>query len=249
MASTVLVTGASAGFGAAMVRRWAKGGARVIAAARRVDRVQALADELGPAVFPVQLDVQDRVAVNGAVESLLEEFEAIDVLVNNAGLARGAEPAQEADLDGWQQMLDTNCTGLLHCTRAVLPAMVARGRGHVVNIGSIAATYPYPGANVYGATKAFVRQFSLNLRSDLHGTGVRVTCIEPGLGNTDFYKVRDGNAEKADAMHEGTQPLTAQDIADAAVWAVGQPPHVNVNTIELMPVVQSFGALPVHRPG
>lgn len=248
MTSTVLVTGASSGFGAAIARRWAAGGAKVVAAARRVDRLQQLADEFGPNVLPVELDVRDRVAVGKVLGSLPEEFAAVDVLVNNAGLAKGLEPAQAADLDAWQQMIDTNCAGLVYCTRAVLPGMVERGRGHVVNLGSIAASYPYPGGNVYGATKAFVRQFSLNLRSDLHGTGVRVTCIEPGLaGETEFSAVRFGDQQKADALYAGTQPLTPEDIADAVQWAVSQPPHVNVNTIELMPVAQSFAPLQVHR--
>ncbi|MFO7193835.1 SDR family oxidoreductase [Thermocrispum agreste] len=248
MTSTVFVTGASAGFGAEMVRRWAARGDRVIAAARRRERVQALADELGPSVLPLELDVRDRVQVNHAIETLPEEFATIDVLVNNAGLAKGMEPAHEADLDGWQQMIDTNCAGLVYCTRAVLPGMVARGSGHVINIGSIAGTYPYPGSNVYGATKAFVRQFSLNLRSDLHGTGVRVTCIEPGLsGNTEFSNVRLQDDEKAAAVYEGTEPLTPEDVAEAAIWAASQPPHVNINVIELMPVVQSFAGLAVHR--
>ncbi|MGH3433447.1 MAG: SDR family NAD(P)-dependent oxidoreductase, partial [Thermocrispum sp.] len=149
-----------------------------------------------------------------------------------------------------QQMLDTNCAGLVYCTRAVLPGMVARGRGHVVNLGSVAGTYPYPGGNVYGATKAFVRQFSLNLRSDLHGTGIRVTCVEPGLaGETEFSAVRFGDAAKAGQVYRGTQPLTPEDVAEAVLWAVAQPPHVNVNSIELMPVVQSFAPLQVHRDG
>jgi 3-hydroxy acid dehydrogenase/malonic semialdehyde reductase len=248
MTSTVLVTGASSGFGAAIARRWAASGAKVVAAARRVDRLQQLADEFGPNVLPVELDVRDRVAVAKTLGSLPEEFAAVDVLVNNAGLAKGLEPAQGADLDAWQQMIDTNCAGLVYCTRAVLPGMVERGRGHVVNLGSIAASYPYPGGNVYGATKAFVRQFSLNLRSDLHGTGVRVTCIEPGLaGETEFSAVRFGDQAKAEALYAGTQPLTPEDIADAVQWAVSQPPHVNVNTIELMPVAQSFAPLQVHR--
>lgn len=248
MTSTVLVTGASAGFGAEMVRRWAARGDRVIAAARRRERVQALADELGPSVLPLELDVRDRVQVNHAIETLPDEFSTIDVLVNNAGLAKGMEPAHEADLDAWQQMIDTNCAGLVYCTRAVLPAMVARGSGHVINIGSIAATYAYPGGNVYGATKAFVHQFSRNLRSDLHGTGVRVTCIEPGLaGNTEFSNVRFDDDEKAAAVYEGTEPLTPEDVAEATIWAASQPPHVNINFIELMPVVQSPAGLAVHR--
>lgn len=248
-ARTVLVTGASTGFGAAIARRFAASGAQVVVAARRGDRLAALVEELGPAVLPVVLDVRDRTAVEAAVASLPEDFAAIDVLVNNAGLARGLDPAPKADLDDWERMLDTNCRGLLYCTRAVLPGMVARGTGHVVNLGSIAGTYPYPGGNVYGATKAFVRQFSLNLRSDLHGTGVRVTCIEPGMcGGTEFSTVRfDGDQGKADAVYAGMQPLTAEDIAESVHWTASLPAHVNVNTIELMPVAQSFGAFQVDR--
>jgi 3-hydroxy acid dehydrogenase / malonic semialdehyde reductase len=239
------VTGASSGFGAAIARRLAADGARVIAAARRAERLE----DLGPGVLPLQLDVRDRAAIDRAVASLPEEYAAIDVLVNNAGLALGLEPAQEADLEHWEQMVDTNCKGLMYCTRAILPGMVERGRGHVINLGSIAATYPYPGGNVYGATKAFVRQLSLNLRSDLHGTGVRVTCIEPGLaGGSEFSLVRfGGDAEKADALYAGTQPLTPEDIAESVHWAASLPAHVNVNTIELTPVAQSFAPLQIHR--
>ena len=246
---TVFVTGASSGFGAAVARRFAADGARVVVAARRVDRVKELASELGPRVLPLALDVRDRPAVAAAVEGLPEEFKAIDVLVNNAGLALGLGPAQDADLDDWDQMIDTNCKGLVYCTRAILPGMVARGRGHVINIGSIAGTYPYPGGNVYGATKAFVHQFSLNLRSDVHGTGVRVTCIEPGMcGGTEFSEVRfAGDRAKAQAVYAGMQPLTADDIAEAVCWATAQPAHVNVNVIELMPVAQSFAPFQVHR--
>jgi 3-hydroxy acid dehydrogenase/malonic semialdehyde reductase len=258
---TVFVTGASSGFGAAVVRRYAATGARVIAAARRLDRLTALADELneelddqsgddpGDGVLPLQLDVADRPAVEAAIAELPEEFAAIDVLVNNAGLALGLEPAQRADPDEWEQMIDTNCKGLVSCTRAVLPGMVERGRGHIVNLGSVAATYPYPGGNVYGGTKAFVHQFSLNLRSDLHGTGVRVTCIEPGLcGGTEFSVVRfGGDAEKAAAVYDGTEPLTADDIAEAIFWSTSLPQNVIVNTMELMPVVQSVGPFQIHR--
>ena len=248
---TVLVTGASAGFGTAIARRFAATGARVVAAARRADRLAELADELGPRVHAVELDVRDRAAVEAAVAGLPAEFAEIDVLVNNAGLARGLEPAQRADVDDWQQMLDTNCAGLVYCTRAVLPGMVSRSRGHVINLGSIAGTYPYPGGNFYGATKAFVRQFSLNLRADLHGTGVRVSCIEPGLvGGTEFSAVRfAGDQAKADAVYAGTEPLTPEDVAESVIWVATQPPHVNINTVELMPVVQSFGPLPVYREG
>jgi 3-hydroxy acid dehydrogenase/malonic semialdehyde reductase len=244
------VTGASSGLGEAIAHRYAAAGVRVVAAARRRDRLAALVDEFGEdLIFVSVLDVRDRAAIERLVASLPPAFAEIDVLVNNAGLALGLEPAQEADLDNWQRMIDTNCTGLVDVTRAVLPGMVARRRGHVVNMGSIAGTYPYPGGNVYGATKAFVHQFSLGLRADLHGTAVRVTSIEPGLiGGTEFSEVRfAGDAERAAGLYAGTQPLTPEDIAAAVEWATSQPPHVNVNVIELMPVVQSFGALPVDR--
>jgi 3-hydroxy acid dehydrogenase/malonic semialdehyde reductase len=171
------------------------------------------------------------------------------VLVNNAGLAAGLEPAQNADLDDWQQMVDTNCAGLMYMTRAVLPGMVARNRGHVVNLGSVAGVYPYPGGNVYGATKAFVHQLSRNLRTDLHGTAVRVTCIEPGLvGGTEFSTVRfHGDADRAAGVYAATTPLTADDVAEAVLWATDQPAHVNINLIELMPVVQSAGAFRIAK--
>ena len=245
----IFVTGASAGFGAAIVRRFAAKGARVIAAARRADRLEALAREFGDNVLPLALDVQDRPAVERAVANLPSAFASIDCVVNNAGLALGLEAAPQADLANWDRMIDTNCKGLVTVTRAILPGMVARGAGHVVNLGSTAGHYPYPGGNVYGATKAFVHQFSLNLRSDLHGTGVRVTCIEPGLcGGTEFSEVRfAGDKDKAAKVYAGMQPLTADDIAEAVDWATSQPSHVNVNTIELMPVAQSFAPLQIHR--
>ena len=247
---TVLITGASSGFGAVAARRFAALGDRVIAAARRTDRLLDLAKELGSDVLlPITLDVRDRASVEQLPATLPPDFAEVDILVNNAGLALGLAPAQEADLGQWEQMIETNCTGLVYVTRALLPQMVARGRGHVVNLGSIAGTYPYPGGNVYGATKAFVHQFSLNLRSDLHGTGVRVTCIEPGLvGGTEFSEVRfGGDRERAAAVYTGAEPLTADDIAAAIVWATSQPPHVNINTIELMPVSQSSAPLQVSR--
>jgi 3-hydroxy acid dehydrogenase / malonic semialdehyde reductase len=248
---TVLITGASSGFGTEAARRFAARGDRVVAAARRTGRLEALAAELGPdLLLPVTLDVRDRASVERLPGALPEKFAAIDILVNNAGLALGLKPAQEADLDQWDQMIQTNCTGLVYLTRAFLPQMVVRGSGHVVNLGSIAGTYPYPGGNVYGATKAFVHQFSLNLRSDLHGTGVRVTCIEPGLvGGTEFSDVRFGDSEQARKVYAGTQPLTPEDIAAAIEWATSQPPHVNINVIELMPVAQSSAPLQVDRRG
>lgn len=246
---TVVVTGASAGFGAAIARRFAAIGDRVVISARRTDRLAQLASEIGGAVHIVELDVQDRASVVRAFAELPEAFAAIDILVNNAGLARGLEPAQRAELDDWDQMIDTNCKGLVYATRAVLPGMVARGRGHVINIGSVAGSYPYPGGNVYGASKAFVHQFSLNLRSDLHGTGVRVTCVEPGLaGGTEFSTVRfNGDQNRANAVYANTDPLVADDIAEAVLWATSVPAHVNVNTIELMAVAQSFAPFQIHR--
>ncbi|MBM9465789.1 SDR family oxidoreductase [Nakamurella leprariae] len=247
--STVLVTGASAGFGNAIARRFVSEGHRVIATARRVDRLAALAEELGEAVHPVALDVRDRAAVEQVVASLPEPFATIDVLVNNAGMALGMEPAAEADLDAWDQMVDTNCKGVMYCSRAVLPGMVERGRGLVVNLGSIAGNWPYPGGNVYGATKAFVQQFSLNLRADLQGTGVRVTCIEPGLcGGTEFSTLRfRGDQDRADALYADVESISADDIAESVYWVASLPAHMNINTMEIMPVAQSFGPLPVFR--
>jgi 3-hydroxy acid dehydrogenase / malonic semialdehyde reductase len=244
----VFVTGASSGFGAAVARRFAATGARVVASARRADRLKELAAELGTRLLPVTLDVRDRAAVAEVVNGLPPEFADVDVLVNNAGLALGLGPAQTADLDEWDQMIDTNCKGLVYCTRAILPGMVARRRGHVINLGSVAGTYPYPGGNVYGGTKAFVHQFSLELRSDVHGTGVRVTCVEPGMADTEFSTVRfGGDRAQADAVYEGMQPMTADDIAESIFWAATLPSHVNVNVIELMATAQSFAPFQVAR--
>jgi 3-hydroxy acid dehydrogenase / malonic semialdehyde reductase len=245
----VFVTGASAGFGAAIARTFVKGGHRVIAAARRKERLVALANELGDALLPVELDVRDESAITSAIAALPEAFSQIDVLVNNAGLALGLEPAQRANLDDWKSMIDTNCTGLVNVTHAVLPGMVERNRGHVFNIGSVAGTYPYAGGNVYGATKAFVRQFSLNLRADVAGTALRVTDIEPGLvGGTEFSNVRfKGDDSKAGSVYDGVQALTPQDIADAIYWIATRPAHVNINAIEMMPIAQSFAPLQIHR--
>lgn len=245
----VFVTGASAGFGSAIARAFVNGGHRVVAAARRTDRLQALAAELGAALLPVELDVRDRAAVEAMPASLPADFAAVDVLVNNAGLALGLEPAQRAALDDWEAMIATNCTGLAQMTHAFLPGMVARNRGHIINLSSTAGRWPYPGSNVYGATKAFVRQFSLNLRADLAGTALRVTDVEPGLcGGTEFSKVRfHGDDEKAGKVYQNVQPLTPQDIAESIYWIATRPAHVNINTIELMPVAQSFAGLSVHR--
>ncbi len=247
----ILVTGATAGFGAAIVRRFAADGDRIVAAGRRSERLEALTNEFGSLVHPVVLDVRDRDAVAAAIEGLPPDFADLDLLVNNAGLALGLDPAQKADLEAWDQMVDTNVKGLMYVTRAVLPGMVARNCGLIVNLGSTAAIYPYPGGNVYGATKAFVRQFSLNLRADLLGTKVRVTDIEPGLvGGTEFSTVRfHGDGAKVAGLYEGADALTPEDIAETVHWIANLPPRVNVNAIELMPVTQSFGPLAVHREG
>lgn len=245
----ILITGATAGFGLAIARRFAAEGHRVVLAGRRQDRLDALLAELGDNAHALTLDVRDRDAVLAAIAGLPPEFADTDVLVNNAGLALGVNPAQRANLDDWHTMVDTNVKGLMTVTHAVLPGMVARDRGHVINIGSVAGNWPYPGGNVYGATKAFVRQFSLNLRADLAGTRVRVTDVEPGLvAGTEFSSVRfAGDTERADAVYKGTEPLTAEDVTDAVHWVATRPAHVNINTIELMPVCQSFAGLSINR--
>ena len=246
----IFVTGATSGFGAAIARRFAAEGHRVIAAGRRHDRLNALVEELGRhRIHPLVLDVRDRRAVEASVADIPDDFKDIDLLVNNAGLALGLEPAQAADLDAWEAMVDTNVKGVMYVTRTVLPGMVMRNRGHIVNLGSAAASYPYPGGNVYGATKAFVRQFSLNLRADLLGTRVRVTDVEPGLvGGTEFSAVRfRGDAQKATRLYEGADALTPDDVAETVYWVATLPARVNVNTIEIMPVSQAFAPLAVHR--
>jgi 3-hydroxy acid dehydrogenase/malonic semialdehyde reductase len=245
---TALVTGATAGFGRAITHRLVRDGWRVIATGRRADRLADLAREHGEAVLAHQLDVTDAAAVGALPGSLPQAWQTIDALINNAGLALGLEPAQ-ADLATWDQMVATNVTGLMHVTRALLPGMVARNRGHIVNLSSIAATYPYPGGHVYGASKAFVKQFSLNLRADLVGTNVRVTSLEPGLcGGTEFSTVRfGGDATKAARVYEGTTPLSAEDIAESVAWVLHLPPHVNINRIEMMPTCQASGPLAVKR--
>jgi len=248
----VVVTGATSGFGASTARRFASSGHRVVAVGRRKQRLQTLVAELGEErVHPVVLDVRDRPAVEAAFASLPADYAQVDVLVNNAGLALGLEPAHETSIEQWEEMVDTNVKGLMYMTRVLLPAMVARRRGHVINIGSVAATYPYPGGNVYCGTKAFVRQFSLSLRADLRHTHVRVSCVEPGLvGGSEFSLVRfGGDAERAARLYEGADPLTPEDVAEAVYWVAGLPARVNVNTLELMPVSQSFGPLPVDRAG
>ena len=245
----VLITGASAGFGAEMARTFVSHGHRVILAARRTDRIADLAAELGDAALPVTLDVTSRASIEAALAGLPADWQQIDVLINNAGLALNTVPAHEVPLDDWDTMIATNCKGLVTMTRLVLPDMVARGSGLVINIGSTAGHYPYPGGNVYGATKAFVEQFTLNLRADLVGTGVRATNLAPGLsGGTEFSNVRfKGDDSAAAKVYEGTTPLSAKDIADTAYWIATLPPHVNVNSIELMPTCQGFSPFTIKR--
>jgi len=245
----IFVTGATAGFGQSITRRFIATGHKVIASGRRAERLKELKDELGDNLYTVQLDVRNRAAIDEAIAALPAEWRNIDVLVNNAGLALGVEPAHKANIEDWENMIDTNNKGLVYMTRAVLPAMVERNVGHIVNIGSIAGSWPYLGGNVYGATKAFVRQFSLNLRTDLHGTALRVTDIEPGLvGGTEFSNVRfKGDDGRADAVYEGTTALTAEDVTEAVYWVTTLPKHVNINTLEIMPVAQTLAGLKVHK--
>jgi NADP-dependent 3-hydroxy acid dehydrogenase YdfG len=245
----VLITGASSGFGAEMVRKFVKNGNKVIAAARRIDNLRSLATELGGAVLPIQMDVTSKPSIQNALDSLQPEWQEIEVLINNAGLALGIEPAHKASLEDWETMIDTNCKGLVTITRLILPNMVTRGKGTIINIGSTAGAHPYPGGNVYGATKAFVEQFTFNLRADLVGTGVRATTLAPGLaGGTEFSNVRlKGNDEAAAKVYEGTVPLNPGDIAEAAYWIATLPPHVNINYIEMMPVSQGFSPFTISR--
>ena len=245
----VLITGASAGFGAAMCRRFVAAGYQVIGAARRADKLAQLQQELGAAFYPLSMDVTDKASVDAALASLPPQWADIDLLVNNAGLALGLEAADKADYGDWETMIHTNVLGLTYLTRQILPQMVARGSGYIINMGSIAGTYPYPGGNVYGATKAFVRQFSLNLRADLAGTGIRVSNIEPGMcGGTEFSQVRfKGDEARVAALYADVAFLSGEDIANTALWLYQTPPHMNINSIEIMPVAQSFSALPVRR--
>lgn len=245
----VLITGATAGFGAEMARTFVKSGYQVIITGRREDRLKALAEELGENCLPVVMDMTSRASVEDALAEMPQSWRQVEVLINNAGLALGTAPAQEALLEDWETMISTNCTGLVTITRALLPSMVARGSGLVINLGSIAGHYPYPGGNVYGATKAFVEQFTLNLRADLVGTGVRATNLAPGLcGGTEFSNVRfKGDDAAAAKVYEGTQPLTAQDIAETALWIARLPAHININSIEMMPVCQGFAPFTIKR--
>jgi serine 3-dehydrogenase len=250
MIKTAFVTGATSGFGLATARRFAAAGWRIVATGRRADRLQELVDQVGDKwVHAAAFDIRDADAMQAALDALPEGFRNIDLLVNNAGLAQGTAPAQQASLEDWRTMIDTNITALVTLTRALLPNVIAR-RGAIVNISSTAATYPYPGGNVYGGTKAFVSQFSLNLRSDLHGTGVRVTTLEPGMAETEFTLVRThGDQSASDTLYRGAQAMGADDIADTIYWIATLPSHLNVNRLELMPVSQSYAGFQVHRQG
>ncbi|MGA4440327.1 SDR family NAD(P)-dependent oxidoreductase [Psychrobacter pocilloporae] len=245
----VLITGASAGFGKALAERLVANGHRVIGCARRIDKLNALAEILGENFLPVIMDVSDTDSIPQIIADLPDDFKHIDVLVNNAGLALGTEPAHKASLDDWMRMVDTNVKGLMPLTHAVLPVMVERDSGYIINVGSIAGSWPYFGGNVYGATKAFVKQFSLNLRADLVGTQVRVTNIEPGVvAGTEFSNVRyHGDDDKAAKVYDGFKTMTGEDIGDILLWLIESPAHINVNRLEVMPVAQTYNGLTVAK--
>ncbi len=249
MSKTILITGATSGFGDACAELFASHGWQLILCGRRKERLEALNKRLTETPCHLaSFDVQDKEQVRKMYGELPQQFAGVDVLVNNAGLALGLNPAYEADMEDWETMVNTNIKGLLYMTRIFLPGMVERGGGHVVNLGSVAGNWPYPGGNTYGATKAFVQQFSRNLRADLLGKNVKVTNIEPGMAETEFSLVRfHGNDVKADKVYEGVQPLSAEDIAETIYWSVSRPPHVNINCIEIMPVNQSWGPFAVHK--
>jgi serine 3-dehydrogenase len=244
---TAIVTGATSGIGEATARALAGAGWQVIVTGRRADRLEALAKDIGDAAHPAVFDIRDEAAMRAALAKLPEAFKGIDLLVNNAGLALGTAPAQKADLSQWRTMIDTNISALVAITHEVLPILIER-KGGIVNMASVAGTYPYSGGNVYGGTKAFVQQFSLNLRADLHGTGVRVSSIDPGMVETEFTLVRTGGDQAAsDTLYSGATPMTAEDIAQTVLWIATLPPHLNINRLELMPVSQSFAGFQVAR--
>lgn len=249
MTKTACITGATSGFGKACAQLFAAKGWNLILSGRRRERLEELQSQLTEvAVHIVTCDVRNRKEVEAMVQGFPASHIAIDLLLNNAGLALGISPAQDADIDDWETMVDTNIKGLMYMTHAVLPGMVALGRGHIINMGSIAGSWPYPGGNTYGATKAFVEQFSNNLRADLHGTGIRVSNVEPGLAQSEFSVVRfHGDTKKADDVYQGTDPLTPQDIAEIVYWLADRPPHVNINRLEVMPVCQSWAPFAIHR--
>jgi len=246
MNKTIFITGASSGFGRACAYRFAKHGYKLILTARRTERLKEIEKDLSTKtnICSLTLDIRERDAVREAIEALPEPFSKIDVLINNAGLALGMEPAHECNLQDWEVMVDTNIKGLMYCTRCILPQMVSRNRGHIINIGSIAGNWVYPYINVYGGTKAFVRQFSLNLRADLHGTRVRVSLIEPGMAKSEFAVVRfKGDSDRASKIFDQAEVLKPEDIAEVAFWVTNLPDHMNVNSIEVMPTCQTWGPL------
>jgi sulfoacetaldehyde reductase len=251
MNKTIFITGATSGFGRAAARRFAADGWALALTGRRIERLQTLQEELSP-LAPVHiaaLDVRDAEAVKSVVKTLPEEFRSLRVLVNNAGLALALQPTQAVALEDWHTMIDTNVTGLVNVTHALLPALLATGRGaSIINIGSVAGQWPYPGNHVYGATKAFVKQFSYNLRCDLLGTGVRVTDIAPGMSETEFMLVRSkGDQAASDRLYHGTEPLTAEDIAEQIFYVATLPDHININRLEVMPTRQAWSGFAVDR--
>jgi len=247
MSGTILITGATSGFGLATARLFARDGWKVIGTGRRADRLAALAAELGQNFHSMVFDITDEAAMASQFAALPAEFRDVDILVNNAGLALGTAPAPQVPLKDWHTMVNTNIIGLLNITHHLLPGLIER-RGVVINLSSVAAHWPYAGGNVYAATKAFLRQFSLGLRSDLHGKGVRVTSIEPGMCETEFTVVRTGgNQDASDTLYKGVNPIMPDDIANTIHWVATQPKHININSIEIMPVNQSFAGFQVHR--
>lgn len=243
----LIVTGATSGFGRAIATKFAASGAHVVAVGRRMDRLDELATEFESLIHTVQLDLRDLSAVANAFANLPPPYDKPTVLVNNAGLALGLESASDSKLNDWINMIETNITGLTAVTHAVLPGMVARGHGHIINMGSVAGTYPYPGGNVYGATKAFVHQFSLNLRADLVDKNIRVTSLEPGASKTEFSEIRFNDKTKASMFYDGFEALTAENIAEIVFFAATLPDNVNINVLELMPTKQAFKGFSVHR--
>ncbi len=244
----IFISGATSGFGWAMAELFTGQGHRVIATGRRAEKLAELKNLCGERLHPLVLDLRSKEAVIEAIAQLPAEWKSIDVLVNNAGLALGADPAQNSQLEDWEEMIQTNINGLLYLTHSLLGGMVTRKKGHIVNIGSVAGEFPYPGGNVYGATKAFVHQLSLNLRADLVSSNIRVTNIEPGMCETNFSQIRfKGDEEKAKKVYQGMTPLSAQDIAETVSWVISRPAHVNINVLSLMPTQQAFSGFAVSR--
>ncbi len=245
---TVLITGASSGFGEACARKYASKNYNVILASRNIEKLEQIKSQLSSTTFVHTLDVSEQRSIDTFHNNIPAEFKDVDILINNAGLALGLEPAHEANLEDWETMIDTNIKGLVRVTRAFLPGMVSRNTGHIVNVGSIAGSWPYPGGNTYGSTKAFVQQFSRSLRADLLGKSIRVTNIDPGLAETNFSLTRmKGDKQKADGVYSNTQPLIAEDIADIIFWTTSVPKHININALEVMPTCQAWGPLSISR--